>query len=66
MAAIGVLLVLIGLLMMVKPSVLWAVTESWKSGDATEPSVLYLWSTRLGGALMTVAGAAAVAAGLLE
>jgi uncharacterized membrane protein len=60
MIILGVLLVLFGLLMLFKPTLIWLITESWKSDDATEPSDLYIWSTRFGGVMCTLAGIAAV------
>lgn len=52
----SVFLILFGLLMLLKPPIIWSITESWKSNDATEPSDLYLWSTRFGGVMCTLAG----------
>ncbi|WP_212960454.1 DUF6199 family natural product biosynthesis protein [Cohnella xylanilytica] len=56
MAALSVLLMLAGLFLLTKPAVWWKITEVWKSNDATEPSDLYLWNTRIGGALCLLAG----------
>ncbi|WP_226669659.1 DUF6199 family natural product biosynthesis protein [Metabacillus litoralis] len=53
---IGIILTIIGVTMIVKPSIFWVLTESWKSNDRTEPSNLYKWSTRFGGIMMTIAG----------
>jgi hypothetical protein len=33
----------IGLLMTIRPDVVWTIKESWKSNDATEPSDFYLF-----------------------
>lgn len=44
-----IVLIAIGLLMLLGPGAVWAVTESWKSSDGTEPSDLYIFSTRIGG-----------------
>ncbi|NOV02291.1 DUF6199 family natural product biosynthesis protein [Paenibacillus planticolens] len=62
MGFISVLLVLLGLIMLFRPSLLWTVTESWKSNDATEPSDLYVWSTRFGGSIVALAGLGGVIA----
>jgi len=59
---IGVILVLIGLLMIYNPTLVWTVTEKWKSQDATEPSDLYVLSLRIGGVLATLAGLAGIVA----
>lgn len=56
MGVASVFLILFGLLMLLKPPIIWSITESWKSNDATEPSDLYLWSTRFGGVMCTLAG----------
>ena len=42
---------IIGLLLLVFPKHIWEITESWKSYDATEPSDLYIISTRIGSGL---------------
>lgn len=59
----GVFLILLGLLMLFKPPIIWSITESWKSNDATEPSNLYLWSTRFGGVMCTLAGLGSIVVG---
>ncbi|MBM7661074.1 hypothetical protein JOC85_001846 [Bacillus mesophilus] len=55
MIILGITLITIGLTMIVNPSLIWLITESWKS-DGTEPSTLYKWSTRFGGVMVTLAG----------
>jgi hypothetical protein len=60
MVIIAVLLTLFGLLMLVRPAVIWTITESWKSNDATEPSDMYILSTRFGGVMCTLAGAGVI------
>jgi len=42
--------------MIVRPDVIWTIAESWKSNDGTEPSDLYILSTRIGGVMFTLAG----------
>lgn len=56
MIILAILLTLFGLLMLVRPTVIWKITESWKSNDGTEPSDLYILSTRFGGVMCTLAG----------
>ncbi|MBU9711848.1 DUF6199 family natural product biosynthesis protein [Evansella tamaricis] len=56
MVLLGIILIIIGVTMIIKPSIIWLITESWKSNDGTEPSNFYNWSTRFGGILMTLAG----------
>ncbi|SFL36776.1 hypothetical protein SAMN03159341_105302 [Paenibacillus sp. 1_12] len=60
MVIVSILLFVFGLLMLIRPSLIWTITESWKSNDATEPSDLYLWSTRFGGVMCTLVGIAAI------
>ena len=55
---LGIVLVLIGLVMLFRPSFWWELTESWKNGTASEPSDFYLKVTRIGGAVFLVVGAA--------
>ncbi|WP_349403269.1 DUF6199 family natural product biosynthesis protein [Cohnella silvisoli] len=62
MIIIAILITITGLLMFFRPNIVWAMTESWKSNDATEPSDLYIWSTRFGGVLFTLAGIGGICA----
>lgn len=62
MAMLYILLVAFGLLITFKPAMIWSIAESWKSADATEPSELYLWSTRVGGVMCTLAGIGGITA----
>ncbi|WP_164848792.1 MULTISPECIES: DUF6199 family natural product biosynthesis protein [Paenibacillus] len=54
---IAIIFSLVGLLMLIAPSVLWVITEKWKTSDATEPSALYRFSVRIGGAACLVIAA---------
>jgi hypothetical protein len=56
MLILFILLTLFGMVMFFWPSGIWLLTESWKSDDATEPSILYIWSIRTGGVICTLAG----------
>jgi hypothetical protein len=56
MLILSIFLIAAGLIMIIKPDLIWTVGESWKSEGATEPSSLYLWSTRFGGAMCALAG----------
>lgn len=62
MIILCILLFLFGLLMILRPTIIWFLLESWKSNDATEPSDMYIISTRFGGILCTLAGAGGVIA----
>ncbi|MDT9721643.1 hypothetical protein QVE09_22325 [Paenibacillus sp. ClWae2A] len=46
---IAIIFGLVGLLMLSAPSILWMITEKWKSSDTSEPSALYKLSVRVGG-----------------
>ena len=48
---LGIFLGIVGLLMLIKPSLVWSLTEQWKSDEATEPSDLYVFSIRFGGTI---------------
>lgn len=56
MGFVSLLLIVFGLFMVIRPSKVWALLESWKSLDASGPSPLYLASARLGGILCILAG----------
>ena len=54
---IGLVLTGIGVTMLVKPQIVYELTESWKhDGGVGEPSGLYVWSTRFGGVMFILAG----------
>ncbi|QOR68082.1 hypothetical protein IM538_08225 [Cytobacillus suaedae] len=58
MMALGIFLLVLGLIMLIWPTGLWLLTESWKTNDGDGPSRLYKWSTRFGGILCTLIGIA--------
>lgn len=62
MIILGIILTVVGILMLVRPTLVWSITESWKSSDATEPSNLYKLSIRFGGIMCTLAGVCLVIA----
>ncbi|HHU18830.1 MAG TPA: hypothetical protein GXZ58_01005 [Bacilli bacterium] len=66
MFLLGIILMIIGVVIIVKPSVIWFIQENWKSNDNTEPSSLYIWSTRFGGIMMTLAGIGGVVVNFLK
>ena len=53
---LSIIFVIIGVIMIIKPEVVFDVTESWKSYSSSEPSKLYLFSTRFGGAMFLLVG----------
>lgn len=56
----GILLTAAGLLMLLRPEGFFALTEGWKSDRAGEPSSLYRFSTRFGGAVLLAVGTTAI------
>ncbi|MBJ6361650.1 DUF6199 family natural product biosynthesis protein [Paenibacillus roseus] len=60
MSVLYIVLLLVGVVMFLKPKILWVLTESWKSNDGKEPSGLYLFSTRFGGLFFLLAGLAGI------
>ena len=53
----GLALIAIGGVMLVKPQLVFELTESWKhDSGAAEPSKLWLFSTRFGGVMCVLAG----------
>ncbi|MEG2087752.1 MAG: hypothetical protein RR022_06080 [Angelakisella sp.] len=56
----GAVMMVLGVLIGLKPNLIWKLTEQWKSYDADEPSDLYIQSTKLGGVLLVLLGIAMV------
>ncbi len=53
----GLALIAIGVVMLVKPQLVFELTESWKhDSGAAEPSKLWLFSTQFGGVMCVLAG----------
>ena len=50
----GIIFLVIGLLMVVSPSIFFQITESWKSDKANEPSELFKISTGVGGCFFII------------
>ena len=55
--SLSLMLACMGIVMLVKPQFVYELKESWKhDGGVYEPSRLYVWSTRFGGVMFTLAG----------
>ncbi|WP_407654284.1 MULTISPECIES: DUF6199 family natural product biosynthesis protein [Caproicibacterium] len=54
MIAWGIIFAVLGLIMEIKPISLWPILEKWKSENAEGPSNLYVFSMRLGGAILLI------------
>ena len=52
----GLALTVMGITMLVNPRFIFELAESWKHSGGTEPSNLFLISTRFGGVMCTLAG----------
>lgn len=57
---IGVILFILGIIMIISPKLFFTISESWKNDSGTEPSGLFIISTRFGGVLFTIVGIAGV------
>lgn len=53
---IGILFVIFGAVLLFNPRVFYELTESWKNNAAGDPSDLYIFSTRFGGAVLIIVG----------
>lgn len=56
----GIIFIIVGLIMIIKPHIIFTITEQWKNDSNTEPSDSYLFSTRFGGCIVTLIGVAAI------
>ncbi|OAB42817.1 DUF6199 family natural product biosynthesis protein [Paenibacillus glacialis] len=61
----GFIGVFMGLWMFFYPTIIWEISESWKSNDGSEPSDLYICSIRLGGIMCILAGLGGIIAFIL-
>lgn len=52
----GLALIAAGIAMLIKPRLVFELTESWKHDGGTEPSELWILSTRIGGVMCVLAG----------
>ena len=52
----GMIILALGIVMFLKPHIVWKLTEEWKSYGADEPSDLYLKSTKMGGIILALLG----------
>ena len=50
--ALSIIIAIIGITMILKPGLIYDITESWKTYTDSEPSELYLFNTRLGGVVV--------------
>jgi hypothetical protein len=65
MLILGTFFIILGAMFILNPSLIWLLTESWKSEDGAEPSSLYIWNTRFGGMILMIVGIGSVIVGFL-
>lgn len=53
---IGIVFILCGIMLVVKPRLFFDITESWKHASSSEPTELYIFSTRFGGIIISIIG----------
>jgi len=57
---LGIVFICIGFIMLIKPQIVFHITEDWKSDNNNEPSNLYIISTRFGGVMVLIVGLLAI------
>ena len=62
----GIVFIICGIIMLLKPQWVYMLTELWKSSVTGEPSRLYLLSTRIGGGFVTAVGILAIVVFFLQ
>ena len=51
---IGIIFLVFGIVLLLKPRLFYDITESWKSNVTGDPSDLYIFSTRFGGVVLSL------------
>ncbi len=52
----GAAFLVLGLVFFIKPTVIWKITEQWKSNCAEEPSKLYIINVKIEGGIFILLG----------
>ena len=52
----SIVMLVIGTCMLLRPDVIYRLTESWKNNASDDPSRLYIISTRFGGVMFLLVG----------
>lgn len=52
----GLILLILGVILLWKPQWVFFIVESWKHSGETEPTDMFIFSTRLGGTIMATVG----------
>lgn len=53
---LGIILAIIGIIMLANPKLFYDITQGWKNNSSTEPSELFIFSTRFGGIMFLLVG----------
>lgn len=53
---IGIFFIIIGVIMLLKPKIMWKISDSWKTKTKAEPSKFYITLIRIVGCILIVAG----------
>lgn len=61
----GVAFLFLGLVFFIKPTVIWKITEQWKSNCAEEPSKLYIINVKIEGGIFILLGIVMMVAGCM-
>lgn len=62
---IGIIFIIVGLVMLIKPQIVFHIVESWKYSSDTDPSDSYIVNTRIGGVAFLIIGVANIIVFLL-
>ena len=54
MTIFAIMLFIAGITLIISPNLVFTITQSWKSGNASEPSALYKMITRVQGVILVV------------
>ena len=58
--ALSIVVLLIGILIVLKPKIVYNLTQKWRSANNSEPSALYIFVIRFWGVLFVLLGIAAL------
>lgn len=53
---ISIIFVGIGIIMLINPEIIFRISESWKNDTYSEPSKIYIISTKFGGCMFLIIG----------
>lgn len=56
--ALSIIVLLVGIFVVIKPKIVYDLTQNWRNAKSAEPSQLYLFVTRIWGVLFILLGIA--------